>query len=83
MQVWIKEQRVKLVEREEQPGEEGSPHNQLSLLDAMNAGCGDISPEACQGWIRHSRRFYPRCLAREDIRCDVEENMWPNADDRV
>lgn len=24
------------------------PHNQLSLLDAMNVGCGNISPEACQ-----------------------------------
>ena len=34
-----------------------------------------VSPEACQGWIRHSRRFYPRCLAKEDIRCDVEENV--------
>lgn len=24
-----------------------SLHKQLSLLDAMNAGCGDISPEVC------------------------------------
>lgn len=30
------------------------PHdmNRLtSLLDAMNAGCGDTSPDDCQGWI--------------------------------
>ncbi len=33
-----------------------------------------------QGWIRHTKRFFPRCLAREDIRCDVDENMWPNAE---
>lgn len=59
-----------------------SPHDLLSLLDAMTAGCGDVSPEACQGWIRHSKRFFPRCIAREDIRCDVDENMWPNAEDR-
>lgn len=59
-----------------------SPHDQLSLLDAMNAGCGDISPETCQGWIRHSKRFFPWCFAREDIRCDVDENMWPNAEER-
>ncbi len=26
-----------------------------------------------QGWIRHTTRFFPRCLAREDIRCDVDE----------
>lgn len=33
------------------------PHNQLSLLDAMNAGCGDITVEDCQGWLRHARRL--------------------------
>lgn len=58
------------------------PHDQMSLLDAMNAGCGVISPEDCQGWIRHSRRYFPRCIAREDIRCDVDENLWPNAGER-
>jgi hypothetical protein len=25
------------------------PHDQMSLLDNMNAGCGDTSPEDCQG----------------------------------
>ena len=28
----------------------------FSLLVAMNAGCGDVGPKACHGWIRHSRR---------------------------
>ena len=32
-----------------------------------------------QGWIRHARRYFPRCLAREDIACDVDEVMWPDA----
>ena len=58
------------------------PHDQMSLLDAMDAGCRDISAEDCQGWIRHAKRFYPRCMARDNIRCDVDENMWPNAEDR-
>ncbi|RXN26514.1 hypothetical protein ROHU_036474 [Labeo rohita] len=57
------------------------PHDQMSLLDAMDAACKDITAEHCQGWIRHAKRFFPRCLAREDIRCDVDENMWPNAED--
>lgn len=35
------------------------------------------------GRIRHTKRFFPRCLAREDIRCDVDENMWPNAEDQA
>ena len=46
------------------------PHDQMSLLDAMNAGCLDM------GWIRHARRFFPRCIALDDIRCDVDENLW-------
>ncbi len=51
------------------------PQDQMSLLDAMDAACQDITAEHCQGWIRHTKRFFPRCLAREDIRCDVDENM--------
>lgn len=58
------------------------PHDQMSLLEAMRAGCEDTSPEDCQGWIRHSRRFFPRCMARENIRCDVDENLWPDARER-
>ena len=52
-----------------------NPHTQMSLLDAMNAGCEDTSAEECQAWIRHAKR----CLARENIPWDVDENMWPNA----
>ncbi|KAL6477133.1 hypothetical protein MHYP_G00156320 [Metynnis hypsauchen] len=58
------------------------PHTQMSLLTAMDAACEDITADACRGWIRHSRRFFPRCIAREDIQCDVDENMWPNREDR-
>ncbi|XP_051575674.1 uncharacterized protein LOC127453390 [Myxocyprinus asiaticus] len=57
--------------------------DQMSLLDPVDAACQDITAEHCQGWIRHGKRFFPRCLAREDIRCDVDENMWPNAEDRA
>ena len=31
------------------------PHDQMSLLDSMNAGCLDISAEDCQGWTRHAK----------------------------
>lgn len=55
----------------------------MSLLDAMEAGCREISAEDCQGWIRHAKRFHPRSIARENIRCDVDENMWPNAEDSI
>ena len=27
---------------------------------------------------RHARSFFPRCIARENIRCDVDENLWPD-----
>ena len=58
------------------------PHDHMSLLDAMNVGCGDSSPEDYQAWIRHSRGYFPRCIAIEHIRRDVDENLWPNAGER-
>lgn len=54
------------------------PHAQMTLLAAMDAACDDITAESCRGWIRHSRRYFPRCIARDNIRCDVDENMWPD-----
>ncbi|KAL3973888.1 glutaminase [Sarotherodon galilaeus] len=53
----------------------------VSLLQAMCEACGDITAEQCQAWIRHARRFFPRCLNNEDIHCDVDENLWPNVND--
>ncbi|KAI2660049.1 Insertion element IS630 uncharacterized 39 kDa protein [Labeo rohita] len=37
-----------------------------------------IEAASVQGWIRHSRRFFQRCLANEDIACDVDEILWPD-----
>jgi len=54
------------------------PHTQMTLLAAMDAACDDVTADAGRGWIRHSKRFFPRCIAREDICCDVDENLWPN-----
>lgn len=47
------------------------PHTQIILLTAMDAAREDISAE---GWIRHSKSFHPRCIAREDICRDMDEN---------
>lgn len=47
------------------------PHDQMSLLEAMDAGCRDITVHDCQGCIRHTKQFYPRCIALDNIRCDV------------
>lgn len=41
------------------------PYEQMPLLKAMNAGCLAIGAEDCQGWIRHARRYFPRCIAWE------------------
>ncbi len=54
----------------------------MSLLDAMNAACEDITADHCRGWVRHSRRFFPRCMAMENIICDVDENLWPDQQER-
>ena len=53
--------------------------DQRSLLHAMDAACEDITGDQCRGWLRHARRFFPRCIARENIRCDVDENLWPDS----
>ena len=31
---------------------------------------------------RHTRRYFPRCLARENIACDVDEVLWPDRNQR-
>ncbi|XP_046698560.1 uncharacterized protein LOC124381187 [Silurus meridionalis] len=58
------------------------PYTREDLLRAMELACVDIPVEAFQGWIRHSRAFFPRCLARDNIACDVDEVMWPDAAQR-
>ncbi len=42
-------------------------------------GCNGCCMQRHHSWtipgrIRHTKRFFPRVLAREDIRCDVDEN---------
>nr|XP_023994659.1 uncharacterized protein LOC112071435 [Salvelinus alpinus] len=56
------------------------PHQRIPLLQAMEEACGDIDQGSCQAWIRDSRRYFPRCLAQDNIACDVDEpaghNTW-------
>lgn len=54
------------------------PYTRVNLLQAMGLACGDIGVEACQAWIRHARGFFPRCLARQNVACDVDEVLWPD-----
>ncbi len=56
--------------------------DQMSLLDAVNAECEDITADHCREWVRHSSRFFPQCMAMENIRCDVDENVWPDKQER-
>ncbi|KAI7790207.1 hypothetical protein IRJ41_018225 [Triplophysa rosa] len=39
------------------------PHARMPLLQAMEEACGDIEVRSIQGWIRHTRLYFPRCLA--------------------
>ncbi len=59
------------------------PHEQVTRFQAMDDACSDITADQCQAWIRHARRFFPRCLANENIHCGVDENLWPNPQHRV
>lgn len=49
----------------------------------MNEAFDDINADQCQAWISHVKRFFLRCMNNEDIHCDVDENLWPNAQDRL
>ncbi len=54
------------------------PYDRLPLIQAMEQACDHIEAAFVQGWIRHTRRFFQRCLANEDIACDVDEILWPD-----
>lgn len=43
----------------------------MTLLAAMNAAL-----ESCRRWTQHSGRYFLHCIARKDICCNVDENMW-------
>ncbi|XP_041931271.1 uncharacterized protein LOC121694936 [Alosa sapidissima] len=58
------------------------PHQRIALLQAMEEACGDVDQASCQAWIRHSRRYFPRCLGLENIACDVDEILWPDPERR-
>lgn len=47
-------------------------------MQAVEEPCGEIDVGVIQGWMRRSRRFSPRCLAREDGACDVDKALWPD-----
>lgn len=49
----------------------------------MDEARNDVPLDQCQAWNRHSRRFFPRCLARENLNCGEGENLWPNPHDRI
>ena len=57
------------------------PPTRVPLLQAMEDACVGASA----GWICHSRRISPRCSARDNMACDVNQNvtkigcrMWPH-----
>ncbi len=37
----------------------------MSLLDAMNAACDDITADHCRGWCGIQADFFPECMAME------------------
>ena len=53
---------------------------QCLTMEGQGIGRGQQPERRRRG--RHSKRFFPRCIAREDIRCDVDENLWPNRQER-
>ncbi|KAL0147626.1 hypothetical protein M9458_057068 [Cirrhinus mrigala] len=46
---------------------------EVPLIQAMEEAWDQMEVAAIQGWIRHSRCFFPRCLANDNIACDADE----------
>lgn len=59
-----------------------NPYTRENLLPAMELACGDIGYRCCQGWVQHSRGYFPHCLARDSIACEVDEVLWPDPTQR-
>ena len=57
--------------------------NQRSLLHTMGAACDDFTGDQCRGWLRHACLFFPHCITRESIHCDVDNNLWPDRQQHV
>ena len=55
-----------------------NPQMHIPLLQAMEDACGYIAVGAFHGWIHQAKRYFPRCLARENTACDVDEVLWPD-----
>ncbi len=34
-------------------------------------------------YLPYQKIFFPRCLTNDNIHYDVDENLWPNPQDRV
>ena len=54
------------------------PHARMPFLLAMEQACADNDLGSIHGWIRHTRQYFPRFLAGENIACDVDEILWPD-----
>lgn len=53
-------------------------HQGKISCSCMKLVCNDIGVNACYMWIWHTRSYFPRCLARENVVCDADEVLWPD-----
>ncbi len=58
------------------------PHKQVPLLHTIYDVCNDQC-QACILFAMPNNFFPPRSLTNENIHLDVDENLWPNPQNRV
>ncbi|KAK3533814.1 hypothetical protein QTP70_031073 [Hemibagrus guttatus] len=51
----------------------------IPLIQAMEEACDLIDAGSVQGWIYHSRRFFPRCLPVMWMKCYGQIQLVQNA----
>lgn len=50
--------------------------NTYDILQAIDLTCGDIGKSLVMAGSPEG--FFPCCLAKENIACDVDEVLWPD-----
>lgn len=53
------------------------PHAEMSVLEGMNAGCLAVPAKDHKSWINNTKRYIPRCIARDEITYTGRSiNIW-------
>lgn len=51
------------------------------LMEAVEFAFNSVTSEDCSGWIRHSKKFFPQCINKQDINTEPEDPRFSDDED--